>query len=50
MQNVVLINSQEVEFEVINGETFTTSLNVANVFEKQHLHILAKIREFPNDE
>ena len=49
MNNVIIINGQNVEFEVINSEIFTTSLNVASVFKKQHKHILAQIREFPKD-
>ena len=49
MSNAVIINNCEVEFEVANGEAFTTSLNVAEVFDKQHKHILAKIGEFPQD-
>jgi len=49
MSNAVIINNCEVEFEVANGEAFTTSLNVAEVFNKQHKHILAKIGEFPQD-
>ena len=49
MNNAVIINNCEVEFEVANGEAFTTSLNVAEVFNKQHKHILAKIGEFPQD-
>lgn len=49
MSSAVIINNCEVEFEVANGEAFTTSLNVAEVFDKQHKHILAKIGEFPQD-
>ena len=49
MSNAVIINNCGVEFEVANGEAFTTSLNVAEVFDKQHKHILAKIGEFPQD-
>ena len=49
MSNAVIINNCEVEFEVANEEAFTTSLNVAEVFDKQHKHILAKIGEFPQD-
>lgn len=49
MSNAVIINNCEVVFEVANGEAFTTSLNVAEVFDKQHKHILAKIGEFPQD-
>ena len=49
MSNAVIINNCEVVFEVANGEAFTTSLNVAEVFDKQHKHILAKIAEIPAD-
>jgi len=49
MSNAVIINNCEVEFEVANGEAFTTSLSVSEVFNKQHKHILAKIAEIPAD-
>ena len=49
MSNAVIINNCEVVFEVANDRAFTTSLNVAEVFDKQHKHILAKIGEFPQD-
>lgn len=49
MSSAVIINNCEVVFEVANEEAFTTSLNVAEVFSKQHKHILAKISEFPQD-
>lgn len=50
MNEVIVINGQSVEFEVVNSEVFTTSLSVANVFEKRHSDILAQIREFPKDD
>jgi len=50
MSNAVIINNCEVEFEVVNNGVFTTSLSVANVFNKRHSDILAQIREFPQDD
>ena len=50
MNEVIVINGQSVEFEVVNSEVFTTSLSVANVFNKRHSDILAQIREFPTDD
>lgn len=50
MNEVIVINDQSVEFEVVNSGVFTTSLSVANVFEKRHSDILAQIREFPKDD
>lgn len=35
---------------MVNSEVFTTSLSVANVFNKRHSDILAQIREFPTDD
>lgn len=50
MSNTVIINNCEVEFEVANNGVLTTSLSVANVFNKRHSDILAQIREFPQDD
>ena len=50
MNEVIVINGQSVEFEVVNSGVFTTSLSVANVFNKRHSDILAQIREFPTDD
>ncbi|CUU77812.1 phage protein [Campylobacter hyointestinalis] len=50
MNEVIVINGQSVEFEVVNSRVFTTSLDVANVFNKRHSDILAQIREFPTDD
>lgn len=50
MNNVVLINNQEVGFEVVGNQTFTTSLDIANVFKKRHADIIAQIRALPDDD
>lgn len=50
MNEIIVINGQSVEFEVVNSGVFTTSLSVANVFNKRHSDILAQIREFPTDD
>lgn len=50
MTDLVLINNQEVSFEVVGDQTFTTSLDVASVFGKRHDNIIAQIRNFPKDE
>ncbi|PSM52780.1 phage regulatory protein, Rha family [Campylobacter blaseri] len=45
-----VINNQQVSFEVVGEQTYTTSLDVANVFNKRHSDILAQIRELPKDD
>ncbi|ARR00310.1 Rha family transcriptional regulator [Campylobacter porcelli] len=50
MNEIIVINGQSVEFEVADSGVFATSLDVAQVFEKRHADIIAKIAEFPNDE
>lgn len=47
--NEVIINGQGVSFEVANGQTFTTSLSIAQVFEKEHKNIIAQVRTLPQD-
>lgn len=49
MCNLVVINEVEVEFEVVGDETYTTSIDVAKIFNKQHKNILAQIRALPQD-
>ena len=49
MENLI-INSQEIKLEVADGQVWTTSLQIADVFEKEHKHILAKIDELPQDD
>nr|DAY06053.1 MAG TPA: KilAC domain protein [Caudoviricetes sp.] len=48
MDNLI-INNQEIKLEVADDQIWTTSLQIAEVFEKEHKHILAKIRELPQD-
>lgn len=50
MKNLIVINDQEVNFEVVDGEVFTTSLDIAAVFEKRHADIISKIAELPADD
>lgn len=49
MENLI-INDQEIKLEVAGGQIWTTSLQIADVFEKEHKHILAKIDELPQDD
>ena len=48
MDNLI-INNQEIKLEVADDQIWTTSLQIAEVFEKEHKHILAKIDELPQD-
>ncbi|HDZ5006325.1 TPA: Rha family transcriptional regulator [Campylobacter jejuni] len=50
MSDLVVINEQNVSFEVVGDQTYTTSLDISNVFKKEHKNILAKIDELPQDE
>lgn len=50
MTDLVLINNQEVSFEVVGEQTFTTSLDIASVFKKRHDNIIAQIEALPNDD
>lgn len=49
MENLI-INNQEIKLEVANDQIWTTSLQIAGVFEKRHDNILAKIDELPQDD
>ena len=49
MENLI-INNQEIKLEVANDQIWTTSLQIADVFEKEHKNILAKIDELPQDD
>lgn len=49
MENLI-INDQEIKLEVADGQIWTTSLQIAEVFEKRHDNILAKIDELPQDD
>lgn len=48
--NELIINNQEIKLEVADDQIWTTSLQIAEVFEKDHKHILAKIDELPQDD
>ncbi|HDZ4980165.1 TPA: Rha family transcriptional regulator [Campylobacter jejuni] len=50
MSNLVVINGINVELEVVDNEVYTTSLIIANVFEKRHDNIIAQIKALPQDE
>lgn len=50
MTDLVLINNQEVSFEVVGDQTCTTSLDIASVFKKRHDNIIAQIESLPNDD
>jgi phage regulatory protein, rha family len=49
MENLI-INDQEIKLEVADDQIWTTSLQIAEVFEKRHDNILAKIDELPQDD
>jgi phage regulatory protein, rha family len=49
MENLI-INDQEIKLEVADDQIWTTSLQIADVFEKRHDNILAKIDELPQDD
>ena len=42
MNNLAVINSVSVEFSVVGDEVFADTLKIAEVFEKNHQHILRK--------
>ncbi|CUU80012.1 Rha family transcriptional regulator [Campylobacter hyointestinalis] len=50
MSALITINNINVAFEVVNGEVFATSHQIAEVFDKGHHNILRLISNLPNDE
>lgn len=50
MNNLAVINSVSVEFSVVGDEVFADTLKIAEVFEKNHQHILRTIKNLPNDD
>lgn len=48
--SAIVINNVSVEFEVTQNEVFATSLQVAEVFGKQHKDIIRAIENLPDDE
>lgn len=49
MKNLV-INKVEVKLEVVDDEIFSTSLQIAEVFEKRHDNVLQAIYNLPDDD
>ncbi|MFK0307553.1 Rha family transcriptional regulator [Campylobacter coli] len=49
MEKLAVINGVDVELEVVDNAIYTTSLSVAEVFNKNHKNIIRKINEFPKD-
>ena len=49
MSALIPINNINVNFEVVGDEVFATSLQVAEVFEKRHDHLIRTIDNLPND-
>ncbi|EHD2714809.1 Rha family transcriptional regulator [Campylobacter coli] len=49
MEKLAVINGVDVELEVVDNAVYTTSLSVAEVFNKNHDNIIAKIETFPKD-
>ncbi|EAI9446728.1 hypothetical protein C2679_03250 [Campylobacter jejuni] len=50
MEKLAVINGVDVELEVVDNAVYTTSLSVAEVFNKNHKNIIRKINEFPKDD
>lgn len=50
MSALIPINNVNVAFEVVGDEIFANSLQIAEVFEKNHSHILRAIDNLPNDD
>lgn len=42
MMGNLIINDQEIKLEVANDQIWTTSLQIADVFEKEHKHNFSK--------
>ena len=50
MNNLAVINSVSVEFSIVGDEVFADTLKIAEVFGKNHQHILRTIKNLPNDD
>ena len=50
MSALISINNINVNFEVVGDEVFATSLQVAEVFEKRHDHLIRTIDNLLNDD
>lgn len=47
--NKIIINNQEIKLECKEDTVYTTSLDIARVFEKRHTHVLDIIKGIQND-
>ncbi|WP_059432199.1 Rha family transcriptional regulator, partial [Campylobacter hyointestinalis] len=50
MSALIPINNVNVAFEVVGDEIFANSLQIAEVFEKDHSNVLKAIDKLPNDD
>lgn len=50
MSALIPINNVNVAFEVVGDEIFANSLQIAEVFKKDHSNVLKAIDKLPNDE
>ncbi|AQW85597.1 phage regulatory protein, Rha family [Campylobacter pinnipediorum subsp. caledonicus] len=50
MSSLISINNISVDFKVVGNEIFANSLQIAEVFGKNHRDILSTIRALPNDD
>ncbi len=49
MSALITINHTNISLEVVESKIFTTSLQIAEVFEKQHKNIIQAISNLPDD-
>lgn len=50
MNTLIPINNVNVSFEIIGDEIFANSLQIAEVFEKDHSNVLKAVNKIPNNE
>ncbi|WP_169779016.1 Rha family transcriptional regulator [Campylobacter curvus] len=50
MAELITINNQQISLETKGERVFTTSLDIARVFEKEHRNVLRDIDNLPNDD
>ncbi|WP_024305242.1 Rha family transcriptional regulator, partial [Campylobacter fetus] len=50
MNTNIVINNISVELDVVGGVLFATSLQIAQVFEREHKSVIRSIENLPNDE
>lgn len=48
--NSIVIDDKKINFDIENQKAFITSFDIAEVFQKQHKHILRDIQALPDDE